>query len=143
MADFRTTIDSRLAADEAFARMAAFERVTEWDPSIVEAERLAAGETAAGSRFRVVSRFGGRAVELVYEVVEIDAPRRIVLAARNPSFTARDTITVEATGTGSAVTYDARLELGGWRRVLDALFQIAFTRLGRAAEAGLRPFLNP
>lgn len=143
MARFRTTIDSRLSADDAFARIAAFERVPEWDETIVEAQRLADGETVMGSRFRVVSRFGGRNVELVYEVVAFDPPRTLVLVARNPSFEARDTVTVEPAGDGSRVTYEAVLELSGWRRAFEVIFQRMFTSLGRKAEAGLRRFLNP
>ena len=143
MASFRTTIESGLAAGEAFALMAKFERVPEWDETIVEASRVTEGETGPGNRFRVVSRFGGRNVELVYEVVRFEPEQLIVLEARNPSFVAKDTITVEPRGAGSAVTYDAILELAGWRAALDRVFQRMFTGLGRKAEVGLRRFLNP
>jgi hypothetical protein len=143
MARFRTTIDSRLSAEDACARMAAFERVLEWDETIVEAHGLTDGETGVGSRFRVVSRFGGRDVELVYEVVAFEPPRTLVLVARNPSFEARDTVVVEPAGDGSRVTYEAVLELSGWRRAFEVIVQRMFTSLGRKAEAGLRRFLNP
>ena len=66
--------------------------------------------------FALVSRFAGRDVPLRYEVVTLEPPRLVVLEAKQPSFTSRDTITVEPDGDGSTVHYDARLEFSGARR---------------------------
>jgi len=40
MALYTTSIDSSLSPSEAFAYMAAFENVAQWDPGVVEAQRL-------------------------------------------------------------------------------------------------------
>jgi hypothetical protein len=143
MATFRTAIESSLSEDEAFARMAAFERVPEWDPTVVEARRLTEGEPAVGTRFQVRSRFGGRVVDLEYGLVECDPPRSFTLEARNPSFRSRDVITVEPRAAGSIVRYEALLEFEGWRQALDPLLHALFGRVGRKAAAGLRRYLNP
>jgi hypothetical protein len=39
------------------------------------------------------------------------------------------------------VSYDARLDFAGPRRLLDPVMQVLFTRIGKGAEAGLRKYL--
>jgi hypothetical protein len=143
MASFSTVIQSTLSQAAAFAYMAAFENAARWDPTVKEARRLTEGELGVGTQFAVVSRFGGREVELRYEIVRYEPPRVVELEARNPSFRSHDTITVEPAGTGSLVRYDAELDFTGVRRLLEPVMQATFQRVGRAAEAGLREVLNP
>jgi hypothetical protein len=143
MATFHTTVPSTLSQAQAFDYMAGFESASEWDPTVSEARRLSEGELRVGTAFHVVSHFGGRDVALRYEIVRLEPPRVVVLEARNPSFTATDTITVEPAGAGSTVEYDAVLEFRGLRRLLEPALQATFQRVGRAAEAGMRERLNP
>ena len=137
MARYVTSIESSLAQEKAFAYMADFSNAREWDPSVSEARR--AGDRA----FDLVARFGGREVPLHYEVVELEAPRLVVLEARRPGFTSRDTITVAAAGDGSVVHYDARLSFKGIARVADPLMQLVFSRVGARAKQGMQSALNP
>lgn len=136
MARYVTTIASTLAPEAAYAYMADFSNALEWDPSVTEAKR--SGESA----FDLVAKFGGRGVPLHYETVASDPPRSLVLEARKPSFTSRDTITVAPAPGGSTVHYDARLEFTGVGRVLDPLMQLLFNRTGAKAAAGMRAALN-
>ena len=137
MARYTTTIDSTLPPEEAYAYMADFSNALEWDPSVTEARR--SGDDA----FDLVAKFGASSVKLHYVVAASDPPRSIVLEARKPSFTSRDTITVTAAPGGSAVHYDARLEFSGVGRVFDPLMQLLFNRTGAKAAAGMRAALNP
>jgi hypothetical protein len=143
MASFRTSIGSSLSQEEAFAYMAAFEHAPEWDPNVLESQRLDGGELGTGTRFRVVSQSAGRDVPLVYEIVRFEPPRLLVLEARNPSFGARAEIAVEPAGAGSVVRYEAMLDTRGVRRLLEPVVQATFARAGRAAETGLQHRLNP
>ncbi len=142
MARYVTTIDSRHAPAAAFTYMASFENAAEWDPSVVQAQRLDRGELGVGSAFRVVSKFAGRSVPLRYEITAFDAAERVVLEAHNGSFASIDTITVAASGSGSKVTYDARLVFKGVARIADPIMQLVFNRVGRKADASLRIQLN-
>ena len=137
MARYVTTIESTLAQEEAFAYMADFTNARHWDPSVSRAER--AGERS----FDLVARFAGRDVPLRYEVVELEEPRRVVLEARRPGFTSRDTISVAPAGDGSVVHYDARLRFDGLRRLFDPLMQVVFNRVGANAKRGMQSALNP
>lgn len=143
MAHFRTTINSRLAAEAAFTYMATFSNALEWDPGVVEAERLDAGELRRGSSFRIVSVFAGRRVPLRYEITRLEQGHLVVLEAWSTTFGSVDTIIVEPDGTGCRVTYEARLVPKGAMRLADPLLQLLFGRVGRAAEASLQQHLNP
>jgi hypothetical protein len=142
MAWYATQVESRLSPADAFAYMADFSNARFWDPSVREARRDSEGPVAVGSTFQLVSRFAGRDVPLMYELVAYEPSTRVVLEARKPGFVSRDTITVEATSNGSVVHYEARLELQGARRVFDPVLQRLFTKLGDAATIGLRATLN-
>lgn len=142
MARFHTTIASPLSSDEAFARMAAFERVPEWDPNTRSAKRL--GETTGlGSEFQISTVFGGRVLELVYRTTAFESPRRLVLESSMPNgIQLRDEITVVADGTGCRVTYDARILPKGLWRIAEPIFQIIFGRVGSRAIIPLSRFLD-
>ncbi len=143
MARFVTTIESTLAPADAFAYMADFANASRWDPSVGRAERVGDGPIGVGSQFDLVARFGGKDVPLRYAAVEHEPPSRVVLEARRPGFTSRDTITIAPAAGGSTVHYDAVLEFGGFRRLLDPLMNLVFARVGARAAAGLRAELNP
>jgi hypothetical protein len=81
-------------------------------------------------------------VPLRYEILEYDAPRRVVLEAQRPGFVSRDTITVEAAGNGSVVHYDATLAFGGVGRLFDPVMQHIFDRVGARATLGMQTALN-
>jgi hypothetical protein len=51
-------------------------------------------------------------------------------------------ITVESIGTGSQLTYEARVTIKGVMRFIDPVFSILFRRLGDNAAAGLRRQLS-
>ena len=82
-------------------------------------------------------------MQLRYEIVEYDAPRRVVLEAQRPGFVSRDTITVEPAANGSVVHYDATLTFGGVGRLLDPVMQRIFNRVGARATLGMQTALNP
>ncbi len=142
MAEYTGTVESPKSQQDAFAYMAAFEHTSEWDPSCETAERLTPGDVAVGSRFHLVFGSIGGGMDLEYEVVEYDAPRKIVLVADTGSVKSTDTITVESTGTGSTVTYHAMLEGEGAAKLAGPLLSIGLKRAGAKAESGLEEQLG-
>ena len=79
---------------------------------------------------------------LEYVIVELDAPSTVVLRAESSTVVSLDTITFEASATGSVVTYDADLRLKGVLRLFDPLLAVAFRRIGDNARDGLRTVLQ-
>jgi hypothetical protein len=143
MARYRTTIESTLSPEEAFDYLADFANAREWDPGVVEGDRLSGERIGLGSGFRLVSRFLGRQVPLEYRITTFQRPERVVLEAGQARLHSCDTIVVSATPGVTRVSYDAELRLAGVWRVLDPLLQLAFRSGAGRAAAGLRLALNP
>jgi carbon monoxide dehydrogenase subunit G len=86
-----------------------------------------------------VVRFLGQQFPLSYEIVEIDAPRRVVLRAENKMVRSTDVIEVApAEGGGARLTYSAALRPKGLSALMAPLVGLAFRRTGDRAIAGLR-----
>ncbi len=135
MPSFNRTLHSALPAWEVFSYMADFSNVSDWDPSLTEAERLNDGEIGKGSRFRVVAEIMGRETEMLYEHEVFSPPHSFVSVTDTKTFSSRDMITVEPEGEGCALTYDAQLTLHGPLKLATPLVQLGFSRnSGKAAD---------
>lgn len=142
MASYRTIIRTPVDLPSAFAYVSRFDRAAEWDPGVEEGEMLTAEPVGLGSRFRLVAGFLGRDLPLEYEIVDFDAPNRVVLRAEAPTFRSTDTITFTPDGSGTIVGYDADLHPLGLARLADPLLAVVFRRIGDRAAAGLREHLR-
>lgn len=138
MARYVDAIDLDLSPEKAFDYLADFSTTAEWDPGVVAAERLTPGPIGVGTRFRVVVSFLGRTLEFEYEITEYERPRRLVLRGTSESVIATDEIGFLARGSGTRVSYEARLELTGLLRLADPVLQVLFQHIGRLAVRGLR-----
>jgi hypothetical protein len=138
MASYTGTVDCEHSPSEVFAYLLAFEHTAEWDPSCDRARRLTVGEPGIGSRFELIFK-PARSLEfkLDYGVISLDAPRRVTLRSATDLLQSEDTITVQAAGTGSRVTYHAKISLNGPGRLLDPLLALGLRRAGQKAEQGL------
>jgi len=141
MARYRASIETLWTTQEAFAYLSDFSTSAEWDPGVVEAERVGAGPAGEGTEFRLVAEFLGRKTPLTYRVVEYEPPRAATFMGENATVVSHDRITLETTATGTRVTYDADLRLKGLLRLADPLLAPAFKRVGDRALAGLREVL--
>jgi Polyketide cyclase / dehydrase and lipid transport len=142
MPRYTTAVPSTMSNDEAFAYIARFEHLPEWDPSCIEATTTSPAPTL-GVRYEVTVRFGKGIQHLTYEIVEFESPRRVVFAADTSRYRAIDTITVAPADAGSLVTYDAVINLKGLRKLAGPLIAGKFAALGEAATLGMRRVLNP
>jgi hypothetical protein len=141
MARYVTSVRSPIPAPEAFAYMADVTRFAEWDPGVKRAVQVTGDCAGLGAAYDLTVHAGGTTV-MRYEVQEYDPPKRLVLVARTPRLTSVDTISVETSGGGSVVTYDATLTLRGALRLFDPLLRLAFGVIGDRAAAGLRRALG-
>jgi len=137
VARYVDAIDLPRSVEEVFDYLADFSRTAEWDPGVVEARRLTPGKVRLGSSFRVIVSFLGRRVPLVYRITEFERPSRLVLSGGDSSLRSIDEITFVPRPGGTRVTYDARLELTGIRRLADPFLDVLFQRIGRSAVRGL------
>ncbi|MCB9789094.1 MAG: SRPBCC family protein [Deltaproteobacteria bacterium] len=141
MARFVTSIATPLSRERAFDAIADISRFAEWDPGIERVERVAGDGRGVGSAWDLTVRTVGTTV-MRYEMTAWERPRSFVLTARTRLLRSVDTVRVEAAGTGSVVTYDARLSLAGPLRLMDPLLGVALRRIGERAVPGLRRMLG-
>jgi carbon monoxide dehydrogenase subunit G len=143
MARYQAAIDTPREREEVFAYLSDFSTTEEWDPGVVEAERLNGGAIREGTEFRLVAEFLGRKTALTYRIVEYDPPRAVTVRGENATVISNDRITFAAVGEGTRITYDAELLLKGPLRLADPLLSLAFNRVADRALAGLKHKLAP
>jgi carbon monoxide dehydrogenase subunit G len=141
MARYHASIDTQQTPEAMFTYLSDFSTAAQWDPGVVEAERLDDEPIGKGTRFRLVAAFIGRRTPLTYRIVEYDPPHKVTFVGENATVTSRDQIVFEPAEDGTRLTYDADLQLKGLLRVIDPLLQLAFNRTGDCAVEGLRRVL--
>lgn len=129
---------SPASPSDVFDYLLTFERITEWDPGIVAAERIGDGEPEVGTRFLLVSRFYGQEQELRYQIRSADGPRKLVLVGHGDRVEAIDTIELRPVGSGTEVDYRADIRMRGLAAVAEPLMKPLMVRMGRKAVSGLR-----
>jgi carbon monoxide dehydrogenase subunit G len=143
MARYRAAFDTPREREDVFAYLSDFSTTEEWDPGVVEAERLNDAAIGEGTEFRLVAEFLGRKTALTYRIVEYDPPHAVTFRGENATVISRDRITFKVADGSTLVTYDADLALKGPLRIGDPLLRLAFNRVGDRALAGLRNKLAP
>ncbi|MDE3070906.1 MAG: SRPBCC family protein [Acidobacteriota bacterium] len=137
MAHYNASVTTPLSPEQAFAYLSDFSTTAEWDPGVIEAERLGELPVGEGSEFRLLASFLGRQTPLTYRIVEYDPPSSVTFRGENATVLSLDRITFEAAGAGTRITYDADLALKGPMRVAGPLLALAFKRVGDRALKGL------
>lgn len=128
-------------ASHVWSYLSDFRSTNDWDPG-TEQTTLASGDGGVGTVYENVSSFAGRKVEITYTVQALDPGRQITLLGESSSFTATDTITVEASGAGSTVTYEAEFEFHGLARLADPFMSLPLKKLGDDARKSLKETLE-
>jgi hypothetical protein len=142
MARYTARIETPRPPAETFAYLSDFSTTQEWDPGVVEAQRLGDAPVGEGTEFRLVADFLGRKAELTYRIVEFKPDTAVTLRGENATVVSLDRITCEPFDGGTRVTYDAGLALKGPLRIADPLLGLAFDRVGDRALEGLRETLG-
>jgi len=137
MARYMASVDTPLPPDQVFDYLSDFSTTAEWDPGVVEAERLGDTPIAQGSEFRLVADFLHRKTTLAYRIVEYDRPNEVAFRGENASVVSLDRITLEASNGGTRITYDAQLALKGAFKLADPVLGLAFRKVGDRALAGM------
>lgn len=118
-----------------------FSHAEAWDPGTERCTQESPGEVRVGTRWHNVSKIAGVSTELTY-TLETLTPGRIVFVGVNDSARSTDTITVQAKGGGSEVTYEAVIEPQGVGKLADPLLKLLFERIGTKTEKQLTDVLN-
>ena len=138
MAHYVTTVRSEMSAEDAFAYMADLENFAEWDPGVSSAVQVAGDGPGLGAAYEVKAS----GAELRYEIIEFEAPNKLVAEANTTFFRSYDIIEVSERSDGCDVTYDATLELNGILGIADFGLRLFFDKIGDKAAAGMVKVLD-
>jgi carbon monoxide dehydrogenase subunit G len=142
MAHYNASLYTARSPEEMFAYLSDFSTTVEWDPGVLEAERVGDAPVHEGTEFRLVAVFLGRKTPLTYRIVEYDPPRAVTFRSESSTVVSLDRITLEPSDGGTRIVYDADLALKGAFKLADPLLRVAFRRVGTRALAGLRRTLE-
>jgi hypothetical protein len=142
VAHYKATVHTELPAEHAFALMADFSNAKSWDPATVASEQLDDAPVDVGARFELEMEIFGRENSIVYEVIEYDAPSRVVLRGENAGSVSIDEISVVPQGDGADVTYEATVTMKGAFKVIGPFFGPVFKRMGDEAREQIAPWLD-
>ena len=118
-----------------------FEHAVEWDAGTVSCTRLS-GDGGVGTRYRNVSEFNGRPMELEYTVRAV-GDDSVVIVGRAKGVESYDTVSVRPWGQGGTeLTYDARFTLSGVLALAAPFLGRTFDRLADATAAELQKALD-
>lgn len=118
-----------------------FGNAEQWDPGTQSCERVDSGPVSEGAYWHNVSKIFGVTAKLTYKLAEL-TDRKLVFVGENKSSTSIDTITVDASGAGSVITYEAQLEMHGAAKLLNPLMKLAFEKLAGETEKQMTTVLN-
>ncbi len=142
MAHYNASLDTSRPPDEMFAYLSDFSSTQEWDPGVIEAERLGDAPVQEGTEFRLLASFLHRKIPLTYRIVEYDPPSTVTFRGESSTVVSLDRITFEPSDGGTRITYDADLALKGPFKLADPLLALAFKRVGARALTGLHKTLR-
>lgn len=118
-----------------------FEHATQWDPGTTFCERIDSGPVAEGAFWHNVSKILGVRTELTYKLEEL-SDHQVVFVGENQSTRTVDTITVDAQGAGSVITYVADLEMLGTAKLLSPVLKVVFEKRAGDTEKRMSSVLN-
>ena len=118
-----------------------FANAEQWDPGTQKCTRIDSGPLAEGASWHNVSNIFGVTAELTYKLTMLSR-RKLVFVGKNKSSTSVDTITVDADGAGSVLTYEADLEMNGLAKLLNPVMKLAFEKLANDTEKQLTTVLD-
>jgi hypothetical protein len=135
MARYLVRVRSPKSPADAFAYMADLANFAEWDPGVTRVEQSEGAGPGPDAVYDVTVK--GMGAPLRYRTTRYEPPTALVVRAESRVLTSLDTITVDADGEGSLVTYDAELTLNGLLGLADPVLRLMFGRIGDRAATGL------
>jgi carbon monoxide dehydrogenase subunit G len=118
-----------------------FSNAEEWDPGTQTCTRKGDGPIEVGTTWHNVSKIVGVTAELTYTLNKL-SNRTLVFVGKNESSTSVDTITVDASGAGSVITYRADLEMKGAAKLLSPAMKIVFEKIANDTEKQMTSVLS-
>src|ERR1700755_1288274 len=89
--------------EQAFDFISDFRHAALWDPNTRSVTMLTSAPIGRGSRFLLKAAFLGQTLDLPYEIVAYDRPRRLVLVGKTSWVEYHEQVSFSADGSGAAI----------------------------------------
>ena len=130
-----------MPAGEIYRYLLDFSQLYEWDDHVVEGWRVDLGPIGVGSKFGFKYSLAGGIQELEYTLEELEENKRLLFSCQAPSFSAVDTITLEAQGDeATEVHYKAEIDVGGG--IKEFVFSRVMQKIGDGVVARMKEVLT-
>lgn len=136
------TIVIRRPAAGVFAFITDPDRTPLWQPSLVDVQRRTEGPIAVGSRFAEVRRLLGRSIESVFEVTELDPPRRSAVTIVEGPVAGHASYTLREIREGTELRFSYQMDVAGFLRVAEQLVTRLLVREFEASLGHLKDLLE-
>ncbi|MFQ3323465.1 MAG: dehydrogenase/reductase SDR family protein 12 [Pseudomonadales bacterium] len=133
------TIEVTRKLNEAFAYVAEFSRIEQWDPAVAKASKLSSGKPGVGSRYKIDMKAG---FTLFYEIIEFEANKRLLMTVDSKLFTAEEEILFTVSDSGTKVRYTANFNFPAPVAMISRLSPAVMDWVGNTALEGLRKALE-
>jgi hypothetical protein len=130
---FTNTVSVKSTAADAFAYLARFENIPQWNYAISRTWKVSDGPVGVGATYRQVRTVPSRTEE-AFEVTEFEPHRRLAIEGTLGPFAARLTYQLEQVGGATLITNDVDLEPSGVTRLVAPL---AASRIKSSVAANL------
>ena len=135
------TATTSLPRSSAFEHIGDFANIDKWDPGVISSKMSTSGPVAVGTVYDVEISYGGRRMNMQYEITEYEAGRRIVLAGSGSTVKAIDVIEFAEHDDGTLITYTADIGLTGLLRFVEPFIKGRLAQVGVDAGVGMRRWL--
>jgi len=141
MATVERTLRVSTPVEKVWAYLSDFTTTEDWDPPTVSTVRTS-GDGGVGTTYKNVSKVLGKEREVSYVVTAYEVQRRFQLAGKASGLELLDTMTFEASGAGTSVTYHSEFHPRGVARLATPVLPVALKVLADRVEASLEEKLS-
>ena len=121
MYEFEGSIYIDRPLQDVFAVITDPTKQPQWQSSVESAEWTSNGSIGVGSTMKIVSKFLGRRMEIVFAVTAYDPPRGFNVKSLDGPYPVEVTNSVEPQGEGTLLSYTSKAEFGGFFKLAEGL----------------------
>lgn len=104
---------SGITAEQAFARVADFGTLSEWDPAVREVRLLEGKPLQVGATYELIGGPLGGGLRLVYRLQSVNEPFGVTYVGGTENVTTTDTLEFDFIGPGTVVSISSDMEFRG------------------------------
>lgn len=141
MISFTGQLEINRAPVVVFELLADMAELHRWNPNVRMSRRISGDRFAPGSKYESIIARGPIRMTARSELVTVEPGRRVEYEGSIAWFWSIDSLTFEASGDGTRITFRNETQTPTWLRPLTPLLNAAFQRQARRAVAGAQRYL--